>query len=224
MLLASSYPDTSVKLFCGFPHRYYNGKYLTISYYEKIGEEVHCIDEEIPFEIPQNWCWVRHNELFELSGGSQPPKDLFKYEAEKGYIRLYQIRDYGEHPLPVYIPVISANKMTCKGDILLARYGASLGKVFRAESGAYNVAMAKIIPLFDSVKNSINNDYLFLYYHTSLYQSVIFSISRSAQAGFNKGDLQQMLFLLPPLSEQERIVKAFYNVENIFTKAEASLK
>ena len=182
-----------------------------------------CIDEEIPFEIPENWSWVRHNELFGISGGAQPPKEMFKYKAGKEYIRLYQIRDYGKHPLPVYIPADSVSKTTHKGDILLARYGASLGKVFRAESGAYNVAMAKVIPLYDSVKSSINNDYLFLYYHTLLYQSVIFSISRSAQAGFNKGDLQQMLFVLPPLSEQERIVKAFYNVVNTLQTIEESL-
>lgn len=44
MLFASSYQDTSVKIFCGFPHRYYNGEHLTISYYEKIGEN-----------LPQGW-------------------------------------------------------------------------------------------------------------------------------------------------------------------------
>ena len=31
------------------------------SYYEKIGDEITCIDDEIPFEIPDNWCWARLN-------------------------------------------------------------------------------------------------------------------------------------------------------------------
>ena len=45
-------------------------------------------------------------------------------------MRLFQIRDYGKYPLPVYIPIKDAVKQTHKEDILLARYGGSLGKVF----------------------------------------------------------------------------------------------
>ena len=118
-------------------------------YYEKCGSEVKNITEELPFEIPDSWCWIRHNELFEVSGGSQPPKAKFRDTPQNGYIRLYQIRDYGTNPQPIYIPCDTASKVTSRGDILLARYGASLGKVFWAEEGAYNVAMAKVIPLFD---------------------------------------------------------------------------
>ena len=42
-------------------------------YYEKVSSEIACIEDDIPFEIPSSWCWVRHNELFDISGGSQPP-------------------------------------------------------------------------------------------------------------------------------------------------------
>ncbi len=34
-------------------------KNAVFSYYEKIGDEVRCIDEEIPFDIPDNWEWIR---------------------------------------------------------------------------------------------------------------------------------------------------------------------
>ncbi len=173
-------------------------------YFEKIGKEVTCIDEEIPFEIPDNWCWVRHNSLFEISGGSQPPKSHFIYTPRKGYIRLFQIRDYGENPQPVYIPICDASKTTQKGDIILARYGASLGKVFYAEDGAYNVAMAKVIPLYES--ELIYKDFIYLFYRSNVYQMLIKGHSRSAQAGFNKEDLNDLFFPLPPLAEQHRIV------------------
>ena len=43
--------------------------------YEKIGDEVHPLDT--PFDIPESWEWVRHNDLFEISGGAQPPKSKF---------------------------------------------------------------------------------------------------------------------------------------------------
>lgn len=44
-------------------------KNAVISYYEKIGSTVEKIDESIPFEIPQNWCFVRLKELWELISG-----------------------------------------------------------------------------------------------------------------------------------------------------------
>ena len=187
-------------------------KQCPVSYntpYEKIGDEVHPLDT--PFDIPESWEWVRHNDLFEISGGSQPPKSKFISEARDGYIRLYQIRDYGNNPVPVYIPISAASKISQKGDILLARYGASLGKVFWAEDGAYNVAMARVIPLYET--ELISKEFLFLFYQSSLYQSVIHANSRSAQAGFNKEDLSSLLFPLPPRSEQERIVCAYEKLQ-----------
>ena len=161
--------------------------------------------------MPDNWCWVRHNSLFEIFGGSQPPKSKFSAEPKDGYIRLYQIRDYGPNPVPVYIPIETAHKTTQKGDILLARYGASLGKVFWAEDGAYNVAMAKVEKLF--VGSHICNEYLYVFYKSYLYQNLVLNNSRSAQAGFNKEDLESLFFPVPPFSEQERIVEALSKFE-----------
>ena len=99
--------------------------------------------EKFPYEIPESWVWCSHNSILDISGGAQPSKNYFENKPKPNYIRLYQIRDYGESPVPVYIPINLASKQAKKGDILLARYGGSLGKVFHAEQGAYNVAMAK---------------------------------------------------------------------------------
>lgn len=184
-------------------------------YWEKSTECMECIDDKIPFEIPSTWCWVRHNQLFEISGGSQPPKSQFVDSPKSGYIRLYQIRDYGSNPMPVYIPQEKANKITKEGDIILARYGGSLGKVFWAKDGAYNVAMAKVIPLFDS--EFVNKQYLFLFYQSSIYQYLVKDHSRSAQAGFNKDDLKDLFFPLPPLEEQSRIVEIYKSVTSIMS-------
>ena len=184
-------------------------------YWEKSTECMECIDDKIPFEIPSTWCWVRHNQLFEISGGSQPPKSQFVDSPKSGYIRLYQIRDYGSNPMPVYIPQEKANKITKEGDIILARYGGSLGKVFWAKDGAYNVAMAKVIPLFDS--EFVNKQYLFLFYQSSIYQYLVKDHSRSAQAGFNKDDLKDLFFPLPPLEEQSRIVEKYKSVTSIMS-------
>ena len=159
-------------------------------------------DEKSPFEIPDTWVWCRHNSILDISGGAQPAKSYFETIPRPNYIRLYQIRDYGESPVPIYIPISLASKQTEKGDILLARYGGSLGKVFHAEQGAYNVAMAKVIFKFD---NLIYKEFAYYYYLSNLYQGKLKEISRTAQAGFNSTDFNDMYFPLPPLPEQQRI-------------------
>ena len=42
------------------------------SYYEKIGDKVSCIDDEIPFDIPENWTWCRLSHISEIIMGSSP--------------------------------------------------------------------------------------------------------------------------------------------------------
>ena len=168
-------------------------------------------DNEHSRKLPYNWSCISHNSIIELSGGSQPPKRKFISKPTKGYIRLFQIRDYGKNPLPVYIPNVDAVKQTHKGDILLARYGGSLGKVFIAENGAYNVAMTKVI---FKQPQLIDKMFAFFYYHSRVYQDKLKEISRTAQAGFNSGDFEDLYFPLPPLAEQKRIVR---KIEDLFT-------
>ena len=176
--------------------------------------------ENLPFEIPSTWVWVSHNDMLEISGGAQPPKSEFSEVMKPGYIRLYQIRDYGEKPIPIYIPLSTASKTTVKGDILLARYGGSLGKVFIAEDGAYNVAMAKVILCYPEV---LNQKFVYYYYLSSIYQNKLRSISRTAQAGFNSGDFEDMYFPLPPLEEQGRIVDAISSIWEMIDMITAEL-
>lgn len=156
-----------------------------------------------PFSIPENWIWFGHNDLFEIVGGSQPPKSKFSDVCKEGYVQLYQTRDYGPNPQPIYVNKSDVSKFSNKNDIILARYGGSLGKVFWAEEGAYNVALAKVIIKYPKL---INKKYLYYYYLTDLYQSKVKNGNRSAQAGFSKEDLSDLPFPLPPIEEQQRIV------------------
>lgn len=175
-------------------------------YYEKFEDgTINDITDEIPFEIPESWRWIRHNQLFEIVGGSQPPKSEFSDIQQENYVRLYQIRDYGKNPVPVYIEKSKVSKFSQKGDIILARYVGSLGKVFWAEDGAYNVALAKVCKNYKS-NDLIYDKFLFMYYLLGIYQLFVKSVSRSAQAGFNKDDLNALLFPLPPYNEQIKII------------------
>ena len=166
---------------------------------------------KLPYKIPKTWIWCSHNSILDISGGSQPAKSYFETIPKPNCIRLYQIRDYGESPVPVYIPINLASKQTKKGDILLARYGGSLGKVFYAEQGAYNVAMAKVIFKFE---NLIYKEFAYYYSLSDLYQGKLKEISRTAQTGFNITDFNDMYFPLPPINEQQRIVQ---KIEELFS-------
>ncbi|HHY6381577.1 TPA: restriction endonuclease subunit S [Salmonella enterica] len=155
-------------------------------------------EEEKPFELSVGWEWARFETALDFSGGSQPPKSFFIEEPKEGYVQLIQIRDLGEYPQPVYVPINKVTKLCTSEDILIGRYGASVGKVFWGKNGAYNVALIKI----DNSYNLYNNKFLFWLLKSPLGQSLFSGISRSAQDGFNKSDIAAKL--LPVLSEKEQ--------------------
>ena len=93
----------------------------------------------------------------DIAGGTQPPKSRFVYSEKEGYIRFLQIRDFASEDTPTYIPISKNNKLCNDNDIVLGRYGASVGKILTGKSGAYNVACAKVLFLNDQV----DRDYLF---------------------------------------------------------------
>ncbi len=154
------------------------------------------------FLIPENWETLLFSRDCDIEGGNQPPKSNFIDTPQPGYTRLIQIRDLGSNPIPVYIPTDTTNRFCSPGDILIGRYGASIGKVFWAFDGAYNVALTKFITNWDKCLP----EFAFVLLRSFIFQDVIKNASRTAQAGFNKDDLGNIVFPLPPLEEQKHIV------------------
>ena len=132
--------------------------------------------------LPEGWEIKRFEGVIDIQGGSQPPKSEFIYEEQENYIRLLQIRDFGEKPVPTFVPKNRVSKFCQETDILIARYGASLGRIVTGLSGAYNVALAKTI--YD--KSVLNDRFVFYLLQTPIFQKPLSMISRSAQNGFAK--------------------------------------
>jgi len=147
---------------------------------------------------------VPFTDVCDIQGGTQPPKSEWLSTPTEGYVRMLQIRDFTQ-PKASNIAFVKKKKSlkTCNTeDVLIGRYGASVGKILTGLSGAYNVAIAKCI--FDP--QTLNRDFLLFWLRGEYFQRKVVNFGgRAAQAGFNKTDLQQLQIPLPPLDEQKRI-------------------
>lgn len=146
-------------------------------------------------------CQVRFADVLDYKGGSQPPKSTFHAEPAEGRVRLLQIRDFASDKKAVYITDNGKWPRCTADDIMIGRYGASVGKVLTGKSGAYNVALVKMI--FD--RSAIHPRFLFHWLNSSTFQDRLKEISRSAQDGFNKDDLADLPFPRLPLAHQIEI-------------------
>jgi type I restriction enzyme, S subunit len=149
---------------------------------------------------PKGWQRIPFTDVFGISGGTQPPKSEFIYEPREDYIRLLQIRDFGEAPVPTYIPDSASLKKCRKDDVLIARYGASLGRILTGHEGAYNVAMARVL-----IPETFDRRFVMYLLRSDFFQEPLRRFSRSAQNGFNKRDLSSIFLPIAPVEEQERI-------------------
>ena len=89
------------------------------------------------------WKTVKLGDVCDFQGGSQPPKKEFVFEPQEGYVRFLQIRDFKSDKNVTYIPIAKKNRLCNTDDILIGRYGASVGQILRGLEGAYNVALMK---------------------------------------------------------------------------------
>ena len=155
-----------------------------------------------------SWKLAKLGEICDFQGGSQPPKSAFVYEKKNNYIRFIQIRDFKSKNNLTYIPPSKKNRYCNQDDILIGRYGASVGKILTGLSGAYNVALMKTIPKQDI----IDKNYLHLYLSSDLFQKPLIKVSeRSAQNGFSKDDIFNFKVPLPSIEEQQQIVAKIYS-------------
>ena len=163
-----------------------------------------------------DWKIKKLGEICDFEGGSQPPKSNFIHEPRKGYVRFLQIRDFGSDKYITYIPDSKKNRHCNEDDILLGRYGASVGKILVNKKGAYNVAVMKTMPNTEMVDKS----YFYYYLISDEFQKPLSKVAaRSAQAGFSKDDIYNFSVLTPPVLEQKKIVKKLDDIFEYVTKA-----
>ena len=189
--------------------------------YEKIGDEVRSLADEVPFDIPDSWEWVRLGSICEIArGGSPRPIKQYLTDAPDG-VNWIKISDsdiggkYINRTKEKIVPEgVSKSRLVHKGDFLLTN-SMSFGR-----------------PYILNVDGCIHDGWLvlsgydgcyekdFLYYMLSsrfAYYQFCDIVSGAVVKNLNSDKVAAALFPLPPRPEQLRIVKAIENVEPLFS-------
>ena len=169
-------------------------------------------EEEIPFDIPQSWKWVRLGELFNVSTGMTPSKTnpLFHLNgkvpwitsAQTGELKINKANNF----ITKYAVENTSLKIYPKHTLLIAMYGQGKTRGQISElliEATINQACAALENIID------NNEFRSFITYFQIYN---YDISRSssegsAQPNLNLDKIRNILVPLPPLAEQKRIVE-----------------
>lgn len=165
----------------------------------------------------QQWTPTTLGELLIFTGGSQPPLSVFSKIEHEGYIRLIQIRDYKTDKYTTYIPKDLARRFCDADDIMIGRYGPPIFQILRGLEGAYNVALIKVTP-----KGNILKDFAWHYLRNDRLFKHIDKLSRrtSGQTGVDLNELENYPIQLPPLAEQQKIAQALTDADDYISALE----
>ena len=200
------------------------------SYYEKIlaTGEVKCIDEEIPFEIPQGWEWVRLNSYSDVRDGTHdtPQYVVSGYPLITSKDFIGGIFDFSKTKYIDERTFIEINKRSNVqiGDILFSMIGGNIGSMILITKENYFDMAIKNVALF---KHYIYNDILIKYLYLYL-QSQVVSIKNTASGGAQSfvslNMLRNYLMPIPPLNEQNRIIEKFKSLDFVIQRYEKSYR
>ena len=181
------------------------------SYYEKMlaTGEVKCIDEEIPFDVPQGWEWERWGNIAQtIQYGYNAPA------LEHGVIKMVRISDIQENCVlwdNVPYCLIDENDIDTYllkvNDILFARTGGTVGKSFLVEEVPEKAIYAGYL-IRTRYSSLLNPHYMKSFMESQLYwEQLKNGTIATAQPNCNGKTLAKMLLPIPPTKEQDRIVK-----------------
>ena len=169
------------------------------SYYEKIDEIERCIDDELPFEIPDSWEWTRMGTIVTLLSGTDFKPEEYN-ESGNGIPYITGASSLSKNQVLVTrwteTPRIIANK----GDILLVCKGSGYGK-----SIICNVDVAHIARQIMAIKKNDSLDMEYICFFLQANFDLLKSKGQGVIPGIDRNSVLTLLLPLPPLSEQYKI-------------------
>ena len=165
-------------------------------------------EDEIPFDIPESWCWCRLGEIGDWKAGSTPSRSNPElYNGNIPWLKTGDLTDGDINEIPECISKKALESCSMRlnpiGSVLIAMYGATIGKlgILKIEATT-NQACCACVPY-----NGIYNKYLF-YYLMSQKKDFTEKAEGGAQPNISREKLVVHLLPLPPYEEQKRIVAA----------------
>ena len=182
-------------------------------------------DDEKPFDIPDSWEWVRLNDVGVWAAGATPSRRHPEYYGGNiPWLKTGDLNDGVVNETTEKITELGVKNSSVKvnkpGNVLIAMYGATIGKlgIVGSQELVTNQACCGC-SLFDGVYNW----YLF-YYLLSSRKRLIDLGSGGAQPNISKNKIEKFTFPLPPLSEQSRIAAKIAQLFALLRKVESSTK
>ena len=171
------------------------------SHYEKLDGVERCIDDELPFEIPENWCWVRFGTAITLLSGTDFAPDEYN-SAGKGIAYITGASNIVDSQILVNRWTETPRQITHAGDILLVCKGSGYGKTVIC-----NIEQAHIARQIMAVQkcNLLDMQYIKLFLDSSF--DLLKTKGQGVIPGIDRTSVLHLLFPLPPLNEQHRIVQ-----------------
>ena len=167
-------------------------------------------EEEIPFDIPESWCWCRLGEIVYNNGQKTPDKE-FSYIDIGSIDNLHQkLNDKENFVSPEQAPS-RARKIVKKGDIIYATVRPYLHNMCIIDKDFEKEPIASTGFAVLACYPQINNQYLFYYLLSPSFDNYANDTKNSkgvAYPAINDDKLYKGVIPLPPLSEQKRIVAA----------------
>lgn len=168
-------------------------------YYEQIGKSVQCIDEEIPFEIPKSWMWVRFEKCISLLSGRDLEPNQYN-DNKRGFPYITGASNFKNGTLYVNRWTNSPITIATKGSLLLTCKG-TIGAMAFNNIGAIHIA--RQVMAIEAYL--INLQYIRYYLQFNI--NALEKNANSMIPGISRNAILKMLFPLPPLAEQKRIVE-----------------
>ncbi len=176
-------------------------------HYEKFADgTVECIEDKIPFELPDGWLWTR---LGSISSAIQ--YGLSNSAEQIGTQRLLRITDIQDGKVNWdTVPFTTVRDpepyLLMKGDIVFARTGATVGKSFLIEETPYPAVYASYLIRIRLIEGVLP-EYIYQFFNSQCYWNQITDKSVGVgQPNCNGTSLKELLIPLPPANEQSKIV------------------
>ena len=190
-------------------------------HYEQFADgTVKCIEDEIPFEVPDGWCWCR---LGSISAAIQ--YGLSNSAEQSGTHRLLRITDIQDgkvdwDTVPFTTAYEAGNYLLSSGDIVFARTGATVGKSFLIKELPYPAVYASYL-IRIRLLDGVHPDYIYQFFSSQCYWEQITDKSVGVgQPNCNGTSLKELFIPIPPFSEQNRIVPSALSTLEYVTNIE----